>query len=541
MRMNLATLRGPDLPADRPNFAEDGYQVIDCRGIKLLAMPYNNIPYICVHEISMALWKMFDTPRVSVQKKISDLGIHLLQTTKSQVVILRREGIIGNFRATMITVRDAEKLYDALEYSRRKRGLVKHILKEPEKRATRPEEHGAKKLSMTPRYKKRERADHLYVHNNNAASHYFNDHSPSSPVNMKQVVGGAEDGQQEVFAQHSTLFGPHVSTLHTPPHQIPGDVPSPSTTSNTYTPVPTATVVGCALIGTPTHDLNGWEEAYFGGGGQLKIDVLFRAEEPVLAGGADCQDHFIELLPNTVTVNRAGESSSTNSPSGREDELDSGGVRVSSRMDNDLHYTLGEQHQQQKRTLMKEHLSHSSSSSSLSNHHHHQRQQHQSTGRRRSKHHDPDYQPSAYAVKSSQSLSSSLVQSAKRLSSRTREKEVVHLAVPSTSNGSRFSSSRMREISSPTFELNELEERLSVYSGVSGNSSRLKSSTPERFLFLDESSEGEGEEGERGGGSDGDSVFMIDCSPSPEMRITVPGKGEKERVREGGEKEKEGG
>jgi hypothetical protein len=111
---------------------------------------------------------------------------------------------------------------------------------------------------------------------------------------------------------------------------------------------------------------------------------------------------------------------------------------------------------------------------------------------------------------------------------------------------------RNRHLSSPPLELNELEEGSSEYSGVSRNSSRLQSSTPERFLYLDDSSseeEGEeyeeqaekgGGEGDRRGSSDMDSVFIVERSSSPEMRITVPGKGEgggkqareKERERE---------
>ena len=60
-------------------------------------------------------------------------------------------GIIENFRATMIAIRDTERLFDALEHSRRKRGLLKHPLKAkcgPSERALRAEEKRAKRLEM---------------------------------------------------------------------------------------------------------------------------------------------------------------------------------------------------------------------------------------------------------------------------------------------------------------------------------------------------------------------------------------------------------
>ena len=427
----------------------------------------------------MALWKLFDTPRVSVQKKIIDLGIHLLQTTKSQVVILRQEGIIGNYRATMIPLRDAERLYDALEYSRRKRGLVKHILKEPGKKATRAEEHGANKLCMTPRYKKIAAAD---------------------------ISSSSEKSSASAYAGHDRA---HASTLSKPPHEIPRDSPS---------------VHECALNGTPTTastNLNWVEEeerGAFAGGivKGLKIDILFCAEEPVLAGGIDCKDHFIDILPNTA-CDRALESINTSDIHLQSETVE---VRVQSHMDRELY------HGQQQRIQCQ-------SDTPTSNQIVLQRNLHQSTSRRKSKHHDPDYLPSAYTAKSSHGLTYST--QSKRLS-RNREKES-QSGTPSTSSGSsKFNPSRSRRLSSPPLEFNDFEERSSVYSGVSRNSSRHQSSTPERFLFLDESSEGEGEEEEeregreRGGGaSDIDSVFILEHSPSPEMRITVPGKGENER------------
>ena len=428
----------------------------------------------------MALWKRFDTPRVSVQKKITDLGIHLLQTTKSQVVILRREGIIGNFRATMITLRDAEKLYDALEQSRRKRGLVKHILKEPQKRATRAEEHGAKKLSMTPLYQKRPEK----VPNPNANS--VSD--CSTPISVQQP------------ALVSPSHGAHGSTLHTPHRTVPGGSPS------SYTPP------GCALNGTPDPQRNlNWAEEdvelLYGGTLGLQFDVLFCAEDPVLAGGASCKDHYIELLPNSVGNHRRVPPARAGNP-----ELDETCVQS--------HMERGTCFQLMPRLLHKDKSQLTKTPI--------QRNLTQSAGRRRSnKPEDPDYIPSSYTAKTSQYLLCSVP--AKR-SSRNKDKDLL-LAIPSTSTA-RPNSLRSRHLSSPPLELNELEEEDSVYSGVSGNSSWLQSLTPERFLVLDESSnEGEEEEEEEEreqGSSDIDSVFTFEQSPSPDMRITVPGKGKAE-------------
>jgi hypothetical protein len=89
--------------------------------------------YVSVHELSVQLWRSFDTPRVSVQKKIQDVGIPLLQCNRSQLDLLRREGIVQGYRATIVSIQNAERLCDALQHSREKRGLVKHPLKEKEK------------------------------------------------------------------------------------------------------------------------------------------------------------------------------------------------------------------------------------------------------------------------------------------------------------------------------------------------------------------------------------------------------------------------
>lgn len=113
---------------------------VTCRGLPLLGLPEDGgsggsqgEKYVSVHELSFQLWKRYDTPRVSVQKKIEDLGIPLLKCSRSQLTLLRQKGIVKGFRATIISFQDAETLCDALKHSREKRGLTKHPLKENRK------------------------------------------------------------------------------------------------------------------------------------------------------------------------------------------------------------------------------------------------------------------------------------------------------------------------------------------------------------------------------------------------------------------------
>lgn len=123
---------------------------LTCRGLQVLGFPFKDKIYLCVHQLAIELWKAFDTPRVSVQRKIIDLGIKLVSSDRNMIKVLRAAGIIDNFRATMILIRDAEILCDALEHSRKKRGLVKHALQskhKPGERETRREEQRAKKFT----------------------------------------------------------------------------------------------------------------------------------------------------------------------------------------------------------------------------------------------------------------------------------------------------------------------------------------------------------------------------------------------------------
>lgn len=111
---------------------------VTCRGLPLCGLPVAQANgseaqhYVSVHELAVQLWKNFDTPRVSVQKKIQDLSIPLVKCNRCQLDALRQKGILKGFRATLITVKDAEKLCDGLQHSREKRGLEKHPLKEKE-------------------------------------------------------------------------------------------------------------------------------------------------------------------------------------------------------------------------------------------------------------------------------------------------------------------------------------------------------------------------------------------------------------------------
>ncbi len=124
---------------------------LNCRGLQVLGFPCQDKVYLSVHQLAIELWKSFDTPRVSVQRKINDLGIKTLNTDRNMIRVLRAAGIIDNFRATMILLRDAEILCDGLEHSRQKRGLTKHALQskhKPGDRSTRREERSANKVSQ---------------------------------------------------------------------------------------------------------------------------------------------------------------------------------------------------------------------------------------------------------------------------------------------------------------------------------------------------------------------------------------------------------
>ena len=123
---------------------------VQCRGIELLGMTYSGTapPHsVCVHQLAVELWRRYDTPRAAVQKKIARLNIKLECCNREQVYLLRRHGIIDNFRATSVRLRDAELLFDALETSRKKRGLEKHKLKTAD-RNMRKEEVKIRKLFL---------------------------------------------------------------------------------------------------------------------------------------------------------------------------------------------------------------------------------------------------------------------------------------------------------------------------------------------------------------------------------------------------------
>ncbi len=125
---------------------------MQCRGMELLGSiaHMSKAPVqFCLHQVSVQLWKMYDTPRVSVQKKIADLHIQLSNGSREQVRFLREASIIEGFKTKMISLRDTERLFDALELSRKKRGIEKHALKtnsDPSERMLRTEEKRAKRL-----------------------------------------------------------------------------------------------------------------------------------------------------------------------------------------------------------------------------------------------------------------------------------------------------------------------------------------------------------------------------------------------------------
>lgn len=120
---------------------------VQCREIELLGMTTNNSIHVCVHQLSVELWKRYDTPRAAVQKKLESLKCEVEFCTKEQIHELREKGIVENHRATNISLQDGELLYDALEASRRKRGLEKHKLKSKD-RNMRKEEVKIRKTAL---------------------------------------------------------------------------------------------------------------------------------------------------------------------------------------------------------------------------------------------------------------------------------------------------------------------------------------------------------------------------------------------------------
>ena len=125
------------------------YVPVQCRGMDLLGFTFGGSLAVCVHQLAVELWKRYDTPRVSLQKKIEELKLKLNHCNKEQIRIVRKASIIENFRATYLSLHDAEILCDALELSRKKRGLQRHPLKTTSAdRSFRKEETRAKKMAF---------------------------------------------------------------------------------------------------------------------------------------------------------------------------------------------------------------------------------------------------------------------------------------------------------------------------------------------------------------------------------------------------------
>ena len=101
---------------------------VTCRGVSLLKVSKNTDDscqdvLVSVHQLSAELWKQFRTPRTSVQKKIENLKISLLHCDREQVYFLRSHHVIEGYRATVITLKDAERLYDSMQRLQEKRRL----------------------------------------------------------------------------------------------------------------------------------------------------------------------------------------------------------------------------------------------------------------------------------------------------------------------------------------------------------------------------------------------------------------------------------
>ena len=239
-------------PYDRTSFSipKNSACQVDCRGLLLLGYKASNgVVFCCVHQLAVELWKAFDTPRVSVQKKIGDLSIAIHHCDKAQVRMLRDAGIIHNFRATMIKYHDALRLYDALEYSRKKRGLEKHALKAkltPGQRAQRPEERRARRLTTS--------TNRTFLHNQNG-------NSSVPPVGS---------------SVYDNVVAP-VSPNHK--HQEQEDSE-------------------CSLIRISSLDDS--VGTYDATDAVLSLDTLLTASPPEKAGGEDCMVHQIQLIPFNI-------------------------------------------------------------------------------------------------------------------------------------------------------------------------------------------------------------------------------------------------
>ncbi len=152
--------------------------------------------FVAVHQLSAQLWKRFDTPRPSVQKKIEDLHISLLQCSRSQVEHLRRSGAIAGFRATIISVEDAERVCDELRRSREKRGLLKHPKIKRRKRSPRKgkmssrmcAEGGSKPLKRDRAQKNRATIDSGQVEVVDRCASFGNISSPPPPPTPSLIV-----------------------------------------------------------------------------------------------------------------------------------------------------------------------------------------------------------------------------------------------------------------------------------------------------------------------------------------------------------------
>ena len=107
--------------------------------MELLAFMWeDNTVYFSVHQVAVELLNRFDTPRVSVQKKVTDLKIRLRHGTREHIDVLRRFGIIKNFRATLIRLHDTERLYDALEMSHHRKMARQGSVSKPPNGLCRP-------------------------------------------------------------------------------------------------------------------------------------------------------------------------------------------------------------------------------------------------------------------------------------------------------------------------------------------------------------------------------------------------------------------
>lgn len=96
---------------------------VNCRGITLLKIPEpeGNL-YVSIHQLSGHLSKLFKVTQGAVYNKLNTLGITLSNCSKETVVLLRKFSVVRSYKASKLTLKEAEKLFDAFQVTEQRRG-----------------------------------------------------------------------------------------------------------------------------------------------------------------------------------------------------------------------------------------------------------------------------------------------------------------------------------------------------------------------------------------------------------------------------------